>query len=71
MNMNPLEKYLASCSPGITNILDTYLANRRLEEQYQDVDSDSDSDSDSFGDDLPESMAMGLEVEEEKKKGKR
>ncbi|HKI09137.1 MAG TPA: hypothetical protein VKA09_12135 [Nitrososphaeraceae archaeon] len=34
--MNPLEKYIASCSPEITNILDNY--RKRLEAEYQDMD---------------------------------
>jgi hypothetical protein len=57
--MNPLEKYLASCSPEITKILDNYLANRRLEEQYQGMDY-QDMDIATFGDEYLEAQGANI-----------
>jgi hypothetical protein len=50
--MNPLEKYIASCSPEITNILNNYLANRRREEEYYNVDT--------FGDEYLEEQGANI-----------
>jgi len=46
--MNPLEKYIASCSPEITRILDTYtyLTSRRVEEEDHRIDRYIDVDVD-------------------------